>query len=64
MEIKDVAVTVLPARASALDFEIEPRREDIANLLATTDAINRESLESLARILKYPGERECQGGSY
>ncbi|HWW77043.1 MAG TPA: RAMP superfamily CRISPR-associated protein [Pyrinomonadaceae bacterium] len=64
VEVKDVAVTVLPVRASALDFESEPRREDLAALLAAGDAINRDSLESLAQILKYPGERECQSGSY
>jgi CRISPR/Cas system CSM-associated protein Csm3 (group 7 of RAMP superfamily) len=64
VEIRDVAVIILPTRDSALDFETEPRREDLATLLAATDAINLNSLESLAQILKYPGESNCSSGSY
>lgn len=64
VEIKDIAVTMVPAHASALDFETEPRREDLTALLATTSAINQDSLRRLAEILQYPGERECQSGSY
>ena len=64
VEIKDVVVTILPVRDSALNFETEPRSEDLTTLLTVTSAINPDSLERLAQILKYPGERECQSGSY
>lgn len=64
VEVKDIAVTTVPAHASALDFEPAPRHEDLATLLAATGAVNRDRLQRLAEILKYPGERECQSGSY
>ncbi|MDQ3918309.1 MAG: hypothetical protein M3348_07510, partial [Acidobacteriota bacterium] len=64
MEVEGVAVMTLPARDSALDFETEPRREDLAALLAAADAVDSNSLDKLAAILTYPGERDCPGGSY
>ena len=64
VEIKDVAVTTIPVKAAALDFEPRHRHEDLAALLAAKGAIGQSGLDRLAEILKYPGERECQSGSY
>lgn len=64
VEIKGVVVETVAAHASALDFESEQRREDVAMLLSATGAINRVSLDRVAEILKYPGGRECQNESY
>jgi CRISPR/Cas system CSM-associated protein Csm3 (group 7 of RAMP superfamily) len=64
VEIRDVGVTTLSARDVALDFEPEPRRESLETLLAPVNAINRDNVARLAEILRYPGERECNSGSY
>lgn len=64
VEIRGVAVTLLPARAAALDFEPEAQPVNLEEVLAATQTINRERLERLAEIFKYPGERDCPDGSY
>lgn len=64
VEIKEAEVSTISPRASALDFEAETQRKDLATLLTPTDAINSDSLAGIAQILKYPGEIDCPDGSY
>lgn len=64
LEITNVTVTAVPVRASALEFESEASVENIESLVGITDAINRERLDRLAEILRYPGERECPNRNY
>jgi CRISPR/Cas system CSM-associated protein Csm3 (group 7 of RAMP superfamily) len=64
IEIKEVAVTTLSPRDAALNFESESRSENLETFTGQGGAINRDNLNRLSEILKYPGEIPCPEGSY
>jgi len=64
METANVAVATVSASKSATDFELEPTEHDLAELTGATRQIDQTSVNRLAKILTFPGERDCPDRNY
>jgi CRISPR/Cas system CSM-associated protein Csm3 (group 7 of RAMP superfamily) len=64
LEVTNVTVTTVSARAAAVDFDLKVRTENVESLVGATRSIDRDCLNQLAKILAYPGERPCPDRNY
>ena len=64
IEIVDIAVKTISAKACATSFEVESTLENLASLTSAMRNIDTDNLNQLARILTYPGERACPDRNY
>jgi hypothetical protein len=64
IEIVDVTVNTISARALATDFDSSPNVETLASLVGATRQIDQNCLSQLATILTYPGDQPCPDRNY